>query len=249
MSKQIKLKFKKMLKKAEFVHADLEYHTELFEDAKVEFNKAFSEIVQSLSGEEAIEFGKLKDELMQKRIADLEKRLNEAEEAQSADLPVEDPKNENSELLVTEEFPEGIELNVDLNEDVSTEKASEMKKLFYKIASLTHPDKLASSNLSKEEILRSEQTFKKAKDAYENGNWYILYSIALELDVPDVEAGERHIEWMENDIRHTMGRIAHLAQLAAWAWYTRDEQGKISLMKGYFKQVYNFDWTPPTDSP
>ena len=126
MSKQIKLKFKKMLKKAEFVHADLEYHTELFEDAKVEFNKAFSEIVQSLSGEEAIEFGKLKDELMQKRIADLEKRLNEAEEAQSADLPVEDPKNENSELLVTEEFPEGIELNVDLNEDVSTEKASEM---------------------------------------------------------------------------------------------------------------------------
>ncbi len=45
MSKRIALKFKKMLKKAEFVHADLEYHEELFGDAKIEFNEEFLNVV------------------------------------------------------------------------------------------------------------------------------------------------------------------------------------------------------------
>ena len=40
MSKRIQLKFKKMLKKAEFVHADLEYHEELVFEAKADFNEA-----------------------------------------------------------------------------------------------------------------------------------------------------------------------------------------------------------------
>ena len=47
MSKRTKLKFKKMLKKAEFVHADLEYHEELITDAKVEFNEAFLDTISS----------------------------------------------------------------------------------------------------------------------------------------------------------------------------------------------------------
>ena len=49
MSKRTKLKFKKMLKKAEFVHADLEYHEELITDAKVEFNEAFLDRINSWS--------------------------------------------------------------------------------------------------------------------------------------------------------------------------------------------------------
>ena len=77
MSKQIKLKFKKMLKKAEFVHADLEYHEELFEDAKAEFTQAFAEIVGSLSAEDKLEFDRLSAEVMQQRLAELEKAIGE----------------------------------------------------------------------------------------------------------------------------------------------------------------------------
>ena len=51
MSKQVKLKFKKMLKKAEFVHADLEYHEELLPDAKQDFFAAAQEILSSLPSE------------------------------------------------------------------------------------------------------------------------------------------------------------------------------------------------------
>ena len=52
MSKQVKLKFKKLLKKAEFVHADLEYHDELLPDAKLDFAKEVNNIINTLSPEE-----------------------------------------------------------------------------------------------------------------------------------------------------------------------------------------------------
>tara|TARA_R110000796_G_scaffold13206_4_gene42949 strand:+ start:265 stop:1005 length:741 start_codon:yes stop_codon:yes gene_type:complete len=246
MSKQIKLKFKKMLKKAEFVHADLEYHEELFEDAKAEFTQAFAEIVGSLSAEDKLEFDRLSAEVMQQRLAELEKAIGESQVDEDED---DEEENKSRDLVVTDDFPDGIDLDVEQKGDVPEAKAVEMKKLFYKIASLTHPDKLAASGLPEEHVQRSEQIFKKARTAYENGNWYILYSIALDLDIDVGDAGEHHIEWMENDIRFTMGHIAHVAQLAAWVWYTGDEKAKLNLMKGYFKQVYNFDWVPPTDSP
>ena len=51
MSKQVKLKFKKLLKKAEFVHADLEYHESLLPDAKQEFFASAQEILNNLSPE------------------------------------------------------------------------------------------------------------------------------------------------------------------------------------------------------
>ena len=46
MSKQLKLKFKKILKKAYFMNADLEYHQEMSSEAK----NLFNEEVQSLIG-------------------------------------------------------------------------------------------------------------------------------------------------------------------------------------------------------
>ena len=52
MSKQLKLKFKKILKKAEFVNADLEYHQELSTEAKKLFAEAVRSLINQLSTEE-----------------------------------------------------------------------------------------------------------------------------------------------------------------------------------------------------
>tara|TARA_R100000664_G_C2756014_1_gene143806 strand:- start:1574 stop:2359 length:786 start_codon:yes stop_codon:yes gene_type:complete len=255
MSKRIKLKFKKILKKAEFVHADLEYHEELFEDAKEEFNLAFTSIVEALDKDDRDTFEKLREKEMNDRIAELEKRNKEAAEAAAGreDNPEgteedSEEKNQNTNLLITEEFPEGIELNPDREDEIPEIKASEMKKIFYKIATLTHPDKQVAKNLTPKQTEEVEKTFKRAKDAYEKGNWYVLYSIATELGIEVGDIDDRHIEWIENDVRLTMGRIAQLAQLAAWVWYVADEKGKETVMKGYLKQAYNFDWNPvPND--
>ena len=52
MSKQLQLKFKKMLKKAEFVHADLEYHEELSDDSKKLFGEAINKLFLALDPED-----------------------------------------------------------------------------------------------------------------------------------------------------------------------------------------------------
>ena len=52
MSKQVKLKFKKLLKKAEFVHADLEYHEELFPEAQKGFFVVVNEILSTIPDDE-----------------------------------------------------------------------------------------------------------------------------------------------------------------------------------------------------
>ena len=52
MSKQLKLKFKKTLKKAEFVHADLEYHQQLIFEAKSLFTDEIRRLLGLLSDEQ-----------------------------------------------------------------------------------------------------------------------------------------------------------------------------------------------------
>ena len=84
--------------------------------------------------------------------------------------------------------------------------------------------------------------FKKAKEAYERDNWYTLYSVAVDLGIEVGEIDEKHIEWIEEDIKLTMGRISQMGQLFAWVWYTSDDEGKERIMDQYFKQVYN--WPP-----
>ncbi len=200
MSRQIELKFKKMLKKAEFVHADLEYHEELLGEAKSQFSTALNEIVDSLPDEEKEEFLKLKQEILDKRRAAMEAEIKAKEAADATEPPLK-----------------------------------------------THPDKFASSDLAPEEISRIESIFKKAKSSYENGNWYGLYAIALDLGIEIEDITMDHVDWIEDDVHHTLGRIAQIAQLVAWAWYTSDDKQKKSLIRNHFSYTYGFSWTPPTD--
>ena len=112
MSKQVKLKFKKLLKKAEFVQADFEYHDELLPEAKLEFAKAVNEILSTLSPEDQQKI----DEHKQKAFDEMVKRMqqkteNEAEEeeeiggvpAQSDKLTMEEEKGEDVEEVEGEE--------------------------------------------------------------------------------------------------------------------------------------------------
>ena len=52
MSKQVKLKFKKLIKQADFIHADLEYHDELAVDARNLFREAVEQSIKDLSDED-----------------------------------------------------------------------------------------------------------------------------------------------------------------------------------------------------
>lgn len=245
MSKRIKLKFKKMLKKAEFVHADLEYHEELLTDAKVDFNEAFLERLNSMSRRERKYWkrhvNKLNDERAKQLLKEAEEagKENEQQEHELEGGALEQSKEVFIDTATGREFSLTDEEIADDDED---NKSGVIKKLYRKIASMTHPDKLIASGLSPGEVGRKEEIFIKAKEAYERENWYSLYSIASDLGITPADIEDKHIEWIEDDIRLTMGRISRIGQLFTWVWYVSDEEQKKQIMDQYLKQVYNWEW-------
>ena len=74
-----------------------------------------------------------------------------------------------------------------------------IKKLFHKIASKTHPDKAGALGLPKEETQRLEKIFKRSRDAYKEGNWYILYCVATDLGIKIDNISEEHLNWVEEE--------------------------------------------------
>jgi len=243
MSKQVKLKFKKLLKKAEFVHADLEYHEELLPDAKQEFFAAAQKILDALPESDQQKIRELRERKM------LEKQRS-AKDAAAEDEPCEtegeEEKKSSSELLITEEFPEGIELNPDTERStMPAVKENEVKKMFRRIASVTHPDKVGK-DVSRAEKHKLDKIFKKAKGAYTNGNWYTLYSISLDMGLSVPEPTKEHIEWLESDIKFTAGQVSHMGSLLVWVWYTGGEDSKKFALRNYFQQVYDYDLPPET---
>lgn len=240
MSKQLKFKFKKTLKKAEFVHADLEYHEQLVSEAKKLFSEEVRRHLEKLSAEDQT---LLQEESARRAEAQLEAAQRRAGRAESLkqleEKPHPLPPEEVCTSLVT--TTHSVEEAPPDDENQKT-KSTELKKLFHRIAEQTHPDKVRASGFSDKEIYRLEKVFKRARGAYENNNWYILYSIAADLDLKTQTPTQEHIDWIEDDIRNTMGAIAIIDNLLAWMWYTGTPVKKQLALKDYFRQVYNFNY-------
>jgi hypothetical protein len=222
MSKQLKYRLKKTLKKAEFVHADLEYHQALLPEAKRLFSEEILKALETLSPEEQDMITKIREKTAQEQQEAAIKAAAQTEDAH--DLSDDHDKEETT-----------------VNETDEPKKA-ELKKIFRQIAAQSHPDKQYVRDDSKAEIDRLEKIFKKATDAYNNENWYTLYSLALTLGIPLDEASQSQIEWVEEDIRYTLAEISKIGAVLAWVWYSGDPTIKQLAIKDYFKQVFNYDY-------
>ena len=243
MSKRIQLKFKKMLKKAEFVHADLEYHEELVFEAKADFNEAFQDRIDNMSRRERKYWARNLHTLNDERAKQL---LQQAEEEKQKRIDAETDEDQtgvvkNKEVLMDAGTGEEFYLNPDEVDTPDDDKSGVIKKLYRKIANETHPDKLVASGFSQREVERKEQIFMKAKEAYERENWYMIYSIAIDLGISPGDIDDKHIDWIEEDVKLTMGRISRIGQLFVWVWYTSPDEQKEKVMDQYFKQVYKWE--------
>ena len=229
MSKQLKYKLKKTLKNAEFVHADLEYHQELSQDALLEFQEAINELLAILTDEER---QLLKDYLDRQPRPSPPPRPADHEEEEP---PVPD-YDDIAALVVSD-----IEASAEEHALPKINKELELKKLFRRIAEQTHPDKVRANGFSEKEIARLRCIFMRAREAHDNENWYILYSIAIQLGLEIEEPTAEEIDWIEEDIKKTLAAIAAIASLSAWNWYVGDEIIKKQVLQYYFLQAYNFE--------
>ena len=229
MSKQLKYKLKKTLKNAEFVHADLEYHQELSQDALLEFQEAINKLLAILTDEQR---RALKDYLDRQPRPTPPTRPEEHKEEEPT-LPDYD---DIGALVITD-----IEASAEEHELPKINKELELKKLFRRIAEQSHPDKVRASGFSEKEVARLRSIFMRAREAHDNENWYILYSIAIQLGLEIEEPTAEEIDWIEEDIKKTLAAIAGIANLSAWHWYIGNEEDKNQVLRYYFLQAYDFE--------
>jgi len=234
MSKQLKLKFKKILKKADFTHADLEYHEELLPEAKQHFADAITKIIEELSDDDKNAI-RAADDIRQKEFEkELDVRRNSSQ-PETNDADTDPPSDEDTEA-------EGSN-----QESEQPEKESELKNLFRRIATLTHPDKAVAKGISSVERARLEKIFIRAKKAYDDESWYILHSIAFDLNIELPDPDQDNINWVEEDIQNTLGEIARIAGTIVWVWYAGDDNAKLHALKCYFQQNYGLDLIETND--
>ena len=227
MSK-LKFKYKKTIKEAEFAHANVEYHEEVADEAKRDFKEEVKRLFEMLPED-------VRKSLVNQRVVPPPPAPDsveaEAEDSESVDLIPGETPEESEERQANEN-----------DEEQKPAKVDELKKVFRKIAAKTHPDKLARSSLTAREKTKRIRMFKKAKEAFNNYNWYILYQIALELGIELPEPSSDQIKWLEESIKRVRSEISHLQNLTAWHWYEGEKAAKDAAIRHYFKHTYDFDY-------
>ena len=124
--------------------------------------------------------------------------------------------------------------DIDFNiEDVETQ-SDHIKKLFRKIAIMTHPDKL--TKLDDYERERKTELFLKAREAAEAGKWFALVDTANALGIKTPEPDEEQLGLLENESENVDKEIKNIESSYAWIMYNleTDEQRKL-LMTTYLK--------------
>ena len=113
----------------------------------------------------------------------------------------------------------GVKLNQKKQEQIKNDKqSSEVKKVYRKIVSKTHPDKLEQlpNNTIKKKLIKH---YKKAVEHYNNNNVVGLFDLADELDIKLPEIDESYIEKMSTEVMSLRNKIKRYKDSNAWIWY------------------------------
>ena len=206
--KRIQAKYKRLLLELEFLYEDLEYHEQIQDDARREFQRAFL----AYCGERNIDY---ETEIIKEDVKDIKSS---------------DPDG------ISFHDEDGVDVNEDVKQLEKRGKPEEISKIFKQIATKTHPDKYA--NAEKTVQMTNKQVFLQAKKAADESNYFKLQQIArrMGLDLPNPTPSD--LKLMKEEARRIKSKIKGIQNTAAWMWYDlEDEKPRNDLMKRYFDTV------------
>ena len=206
--KRLQAKDKRLLLELEFLYEDLEYHEDVQDEARREFQRAFLSYCTS-------------------------QNINYETDIIKED--VKDIKSSDPDAISFHD-EDGVDVNEDVKQLEKKGKPEQISKLFKQIASKTHPDKF--SNAEKETQIINKQVFLQAKEAAEESNYFKLQQIArrMGLDLPNPTPSD--LKLMKEEARRIKSKIKGIQNTAAWMWYDlEDEVPRKDLMKRYFDTV------------
>ena len=124
----------------------------------------------------------------------------------------------------------GITDSFDNKEIKDKKEQKEVKKVYRKIVSKTHPDKLIPlpNNTIKKKLIKQ---YKEAVNKYRDNDMVGLFDIADELDIKLPEIDESFIIKMENEIKSLKDRIKRYKDSNAWVWYHATGEKAEEILK------------------
>ncbi len=118
------------------------------------------------------------------------------------------------------------------------EKHPEVKKLFRKISTKIHPDKLEDLKDGPEKDKKT-QLYQKARLALEENDLLTLSEVALELDLEIPEITEEVIKEAEEKISSIKREIDGVKSTIVWHWFFAEgKEKKDEILKILFKKMY-----------
>ncbi len=186
---------------------------------------------------------KVSREIFQAASADVQKMFDDKyfpevaieQEKKKEDQPIEEFSEEQ-----TKQDKEEKVFDEQSTEQASAEKAAspEVRKMFKKIATQCHPDKL--SNLEDGfEKRKKEQLYSRAREALENDDVLIMADVANELGVEVPEITEDQLKKTEQKIITIKKELNHIESTMVWHWFfTEDANTKNEILNKLFELMY-----------
>ena len=149
-------------------------------------------------------------------------------------------KFQNSLIQFQEDFSEYLEkfktpkknvarVDSDIEYDIPKEKVN---KVFKKIATKTHPDKLLNESDDSDRLV---ELYKEAQQSVEKNDWSKVSQIAEQLDIDITDVEEDDSQYLEESIKSMEKKIKEIKQTFAWTWKHSDNKSKPQLKKNILK--------------
>ena len=191
------------------------------------------DIVQSASREVEKMFTK---KYFPETLANKETNNEDTEMQERTGEDPEEQENKEGPKVTNQKIPDPD----DLAENQSADKNAdpEVKKMFKKIASQCHPDKLQDlpEGFEKE---KKEELYQKARKALESNDLLLLADIAQDLGLEMPELSEAQLKLTEQKIVAIKKELQMIESTLVWHWFfTEDKEQKDKILKKLFGLMY-----------
>lgn len=222
MKKELKrLELKKLFKEFGFLKVDEEYKKELQALCGPEFNNAIQQMFKEnpdmnlLFNQGANSFSSPGDNLVNKKELDKSRLIG---------IEVYEPLNIGIDLIIY------IDKSYSYNSIPKIEISEDAKKLYRKIATKTHPDKVSNKYLN--------DLYLKAKIAYKANDLFTLYSICNDIDI-DYDFPQDKISEFKLHIKNLKNNNNFIEQTYLWAWINEENDDiKKNILRHFISIAY-----------
>lgn len=215
-NKFLKAKRLKHLLQLKFLKADKDYHKEVFDEALTFF---------------LVELKKFQEK------HDLDLKIVDNRSSESPNCPPESGKTTDIVLYEGNELVEEDETGRYITSSAKNVLDEEVKKLYKKIATNTHPDRLPIYMMP-DEVRWKTSLFVRATSAADKNDWIELYEIAQELNLILPPATKEQIDMIAKQCDSLKAFVHNKKSTYAWILFHCDDDDEVdNWLKKYVQAV------------